>query len=413
MQIGQQAQPFTTPLPVQINSNNPVGDAFGRLRTSSPTTVFDVQSEYDGQPLFVERVFTGGGTGTHLPNEGCTSISVGTTSGDKVVGQTKEYLRYVPGKSMLIIASRVFGIPKTNTRQRLGLFDERNGLFFENNGTNFGVVRRTYATGTAVDNRVAQSDFNLDKLDGTGDSGIVLDLSKVNIFVIDLQWLGSGRVRFGFDMNGVIIYCHEINNANILDTTYMGTANLPVRNELENTGTSASSTSMKIVCTSVMVEDGSEQQTGLLFSVSNGSTPISVTTRRNILTVRPKATYNSLVNRAKIENFEFEILTDKNIFYEIVYNGTLGGTPSWTSSNANSTVEYDVAGTTVTNGIVIHSGYAGASKNAGSIGGSELLSKLPFVLDVAGTNPTNLSIVITSLDATATCYASFSWKEIR
>lgn len=202
-------------------------------------------------------------------------------------------------------------------------------------------------------------------------------------------------------------------NANSLTAAYMSTANLPVRNELENTGTSASNTSMKIICTSVIVEDWAEQQSGVNFSVANGATPVALTTRVAVLSVRPKATYNGLINRAKVLDFDFSILTDKDIYYEIVYNWTLGGTPSWTSANASSTVEYDVAGTTVTWGIVISSGYSWVGKQSTNAAGSNLTSKLPFSLDIAGLNPTNISVVITSLSGTATCYASMSWKEIR
>jgi hypothetical protein len=407
-----QPNPFTSPLPVQLNTDNAAGDAFGRLRTSSPTTLFDTNSQYDASPLFIERVLTGGGTSAHLPNESSILFTVGTASGDKVLGQTREYFRYTPGKSQMIIQSRVMGIPKLNTRQRIGYFDDNNGFYFENDGSTFGVVQRSFVTGSVINNRVAQSAFNLDKLDGTGSSGLTIDLSKANIFIIDFQWLGAGRVRFGVDIDGVVTYCHELLNANHLTTSYMTTGCLPMRAELENTGTSATPTTMKIICSSVIVEDGSLIASGVQSSVNNGITAIPVTTRRSILTIRPKATFNSIVNRAKVSEFDFEVKVDADALYEIVYNGVLGGTPSWTSAGASSTVEYDKAGTTVTGGIVLASGYLGVSFKGTSNIGKNLVSKLPFCLDIAGANPTNISIVITSFSGTSNATGSMTWKEI-
>jgi hypothetical protein len=396
----------------KINTNNHAGDAFGRLRISSPTTIFDTQLQYDASPLFITGTVSGGGTRTHVPNESSVNIYCGTTSGDEVISQTKEYFRYVPGKSMMIIMSRVLGVPKTNTRQRTGLFDAYNGVFFENNGSTFGVVRRTNTSGTPTDIRVAQSAFNLDKLDGTGASGITLDLSKTNIFIIDLQWLGAGRIRFGLDLNGVVIYCHEILNANVLTLPYMTTANLPSRVELTNTGTAASGTTLKVICTSVIIEDGASNAVGIQNSTNNGITTVAVTTRRAILSIRPAATFNSIVNRSKVEEFSFELWTDANCLWEIVYNGSLGGSPSFASVGTSSTVEKDVAGTTVTGGVVLASGYAAVSFKGTSGATKSLVSKLPFCLDIAGANPTNLSLVVTSFTGTANVAGSFSWKEI-
>lgn len=390
-------------------------DAFARLRVSSPHNLFDGLQQYNTSPLFFEDVLTGAGTVTHLPNESSILLSTGTASGDKVVRQTREYFRYSPGKSQLILLSAVMGAAKTNVRQRLGYFDDQNGLFFEVTSAGLGVVQRSYTTGSVVDTRVNQSSFNVDKLDGTGVSGMSLDLSKDNLFVIDLEWLGAGRVRFGVFKNGSIKYCHYFLNENTNTTAYMTTANLPMRMELENTGTAASGTSFRNTCSTVITEDASEEKNGILITASNGTTPIAVTTRRAILSIRPKSTFNSIVNRATVKNVQIELLaTTNNAFYEIVYNGTLGGTPSWTSVGTHSTVEYDIAGTTVTGGVVIDSGFitAGSGSKSAGTAVSNALSKLPFTLDVAGANPITLSVVVTSFSGTSNVSASLKWLEL-
>lgn len=388
-------------------------DSFARLRMSSPHTVFDGSNEYDASPLFFENVLTGGWVVTHLPLAWSINLTVWTTSWDKVVRQSREYFRYIPWKSQLIAMSRVFGSPKANTRQRTWYFDANDWLFFENNGTNFWVVRRTSTSGTPVDNRVAQADFNLDKLDWTWPSGITYNGATANIFLIDFEWLGAGRVRFWFFFWWKIVYCHELLNENIFTVPYMRSGSLPIRHELENTWTSASSTNIQVSCTSVITEDGDLQQTGIRTWVSNWITPISVTTRRAVISIRPKATFNGIVNRADIKEIDYSILAAINSArIEIVYWWTIGWTPSWTSAWASSTIEYDVAWTTVTWWIIIESWYTAVwSKKWAWLQGG-LWSKLPLALDIAGANPKNISVVATSMTGTSDVAAALNWLEI-
>jgi len=282
----------------------------------------------------------------------------GTASGDKVVRQTHKYWPYQPGKSQLIMMTGAMGAPKTNVRKRIGYFDTDDGVYFEQSNGTINIVLRTSTSGSVVNTPVPQSDWNLDTFDGSEDygnpNGLSIDISFAQIFFIDLQWLGVGRVRFGFVIRGVPLYCHEILNANLLTTVYMKTAALPVRYEIENTGVSVGNTDMWHICSTVVSEGGFEIPAGFKFAASNKITSIGVTTRRAILTIRPKAIFNSLTNRGIIIPISWGIIvTTNDAFVELVRNGTLGGTPSWASAGDNSIMEYDVAGTTVTGGDVI------------------------------------------------------------
>ena len=69
-----------------------------------------------------------------------------------------------------------------------------------------------------LDNKIIQSNWNVDVFNGTGASGITLDFSKSQIFFIDYEWLGTGRVRCGFFIDGIPYYCHAIHNSNINNT---------------------------------------------------------------------------------------------------------------------------------------------------------------------------------------------------
>lgn len=387
-------------------------DAFSRLRVSEVSTLFDSQLQYGLMSLFWNQSITGNATITHLPNESSARLRCTTTSGDKAIRQTKRYIRYQPGKSQLIAITTVMGSKKTNVRQRIGLFDNLNGLFFEQDENNLKVVRRSNTSGSPVDVSIDQSNWNIDKLDGTGRSGFTLDMSKSQILIIDYQWLGVGRVRYGFDINGVIYYCHEMVHANNLSTVYMSTPNLPVRYEIENIGISQSNTDMIQICSSVVSEGGFADERGITHSFSNGINTIGVTTRRPILSVRPKITFNSTINRSEILPINFDIFASGNsAFYEIIINGDIS-TASWIDGGVNSVCEYDVSSTTITGGEVIESGFIPASASIREAFNSSLISKLALTNNLTGNSTDTISIVITSFAGTTTVSGELTLKEL-
>ena len=395
-------------------TDSPIIDAFGRLRVSNPTTLFDSQFEYNTLPLLWETVLVAGGTATHLPDESAIRLRVTTDSGDKVTRQSRQYIRYQPGKSQYIVMTGVLGAVKTNVRRRIGYFDDENGYFFQQIGANIEVVHREFTTGSVVDGRFVQADWNLDTMDGNGPSGVTLDFTFSQIFVVDLEWLGVGRIRYGFNIDGKIIYCHEMLHANDLTTPHTTTANLPLRYEIENTGTAASNSDLLQICQTVISEGGFNEDKGQIGSASNGITAISVTTRRPILSVRPKATFNSIVNRAEVIPLGVSVFAGaQNVFWELVYDGTLTGA-SYASTNANSIVEKDIAATAISGGIVVASGFIAAGGAGGKGGGesADITSKLLLGSNIAGDVFTPLSLVATAFTSTATVHGELSWKEL-
>ena len=87
--------------------------------------------------------------------------------------------------------------------------------------------------------RVAQSEWNIDKMDGTGPSGYTLDLSRIQMAYIDYSWYGAGAIRFGFkDLNGKVKYAHRMIHNNNEVIAYFRSGNLPTRYEVENTSSS-------------------------------------------------------------------------------------------------------------------------------------------------------------------------------
>jgi hypothetical protein len=339
-------------------------DAFGRLRVSNPYTMFDSSNRYAIDNQFDTSTVTGGSI-TFLPNEAAVRMDVTTASGAEVVRQSYRSMLYQPGKGLLVLATFVMNAAKTNLRQRVGYFGTQNGIYFELNNTTKAFVMRTYVSGS-VDNttrRVEQANWNGDKLDGTGPSGLTLDLTKPQILWMDFEWLGIGNVRCGFIINGQYIVCNTYQTANVFGTSvYMTTAILPVRYEITNTAATADASYLKQICSSVMSEGGLEpasidhvaQRTTALTSV--GTTLVPLVSIRLASTALGAIVLPSAVKVIPTSADNFEI--------QLVKNATLTGAAySTVASDAN--VEFDVSSTAMSGGTIVQIDYT-ASSNQGT-----------------------------------------------
>ncbi len=393
-------------------------DAFGRFRVSETFNTFDIQFNYDLQDLFFEEVATGGGDVTHVANSSAARLTTGgTTSGDGVIFQTQQYFRYQPGKSQFVAWTCILGAKTSNVRKRIGLFDISNGFFFEQDGSNFKIVRRTKTSGSVVDNTVNQSSWNIDVLDGTGPSGITLDESKDNIFIIDFQALYAGRIRYGFDFGGQITYFHQEKYANTATVPFVVNANLPFRAEIFNTSTASGTTTFDFTCMGVASEGGFNPL-GIRHSVNTGSTAEALTTIEPVLSIRPKLLFNSITNRGQVLPLEVDVLsTAEPVLVELIYKGSLTGA-SFSSADADSTVEFDVAATAITGGHTIASFHVAAAsqgaKQTPDVASKSLISKQTLNLDVAGAVGDILTVAVTSLTGSTTdVYVAIDWLELR
>jgi len=349
-------------------------DAFGRIRTSSPYTLFDSYHRYEENPKWVSSVSGASANVEYKVNESALDMNVGTTSGDHVYRETKRVFSYQPGKSLLIMSTFVMNAQKQNLRQRVGYFSSQNGVFFENDGTGNYLVLRSFSTGSIVETRVAQANWNVDKFDGAGyssqDGGIHvggLNITKSNIFWIDLEWLGVGDVRCGFVVDGRMVPAHIFHNDNVNLTAYMTTAILPLRYEIENTGTTSSASKLKQICSSVQSEGGYElrgrsRSVGVpLLSPKDIPTAGTFTP---IISIRLSDSYPDALAILKAATF-FGVTNNTQYRFKIVTGGTLTGA-SWVSVGTGSHVEYDISATAITGGIDRAMGYLNVASGAGA-----------------------------------------------
>ena len=230
-------------------------DPFNRLRISNPYPLLQVKHNYDKQPYLMLETITGAATSTHSTATASVTMSV-TANGQAVTRQSRYYIDYQAGRGRTAFLTCLFGAGVANTIKEVGIGDTANGLFFQLSGTTFQIVVRSSATGSLVDTATAKASWNIDPLNGTGPSGLTLDLTKVQLCVIDYAWLGVGRVRFGFQIGGKIIYVHEVNTANTGTLVYMSTGALPVRYNISSTG---GASSLVHICSAVFSDAGSKQ----------------------------------------------------------------------------------------------------------------------------------------------------------
>jgi hypothetical protein len=399
-------------------SDSPNLDAFSRLRVSMSHSQFDSQLTYDLQPLLWEQITAGtGATIAHDTTNRCATLAFASTAtGGVCKMQTFEHFRYTSGKSQLIFQTFNFVEGVADCLKFAGYSDGTNGIEIQLSGVS-GVQFMLRSVTTTGDELATQASWNLDKLDGTGSSGITLDLTRTQILVIDFQALYVGRVRVGFDFGGQIVYAHEFNHANINTHPYIQTANLPLVAGMTCTGTV--STTMQAVCATVIQEDGPGNSEGYHFSVSSPVVTAASGARTHILSIQPKTTFNSVPNRSKFVLESVEVMASGNqpVQWELCLGDVLTGTTTFTDVNtAYSAFQSNTAGTTSgAPAIVVGSGYATASAQAKGDSRGTVPFKYPICLNAAGAvrDMARLTLLVTGLGGSSTCYATINWKEIR
>jgi hypothetical protein len=397
-----------------VNNTNNQLDAFQRLRVSNPFTLFDSSYLYKDNGDFDTSITGGGSTGCSTGTS-IVTLNVDSTANTNVLRQSFRVFPYQPGKSLLVMNSFVMNTPKTNLVQRVGYFNSQNGVYFECNGTGYNMVLRSCPTGTIVqERRISQENWNIDPLNGEGDSGIMLDVSKSQIFVTDFEWLGVGSVRTGFVINGNLTFAHIFYNANFINSTYMQTATLPITYQIFNQGTTSGSSTLKQVCSTVLSEGGYQARDNVRYSTgSAGSlTNISISsggTVTSIASIRIKSGRPSAV----VIPSEIQMIatSSNNISYFLILNGSIAS-PSWSSYSNTSNVEIAIGGGTITGGTIIKQGYLSSSAQVKDIASLDDPNIFNFQLGVNINGTSDIITLGATANASATVAATLGWYEL-
>jgi len=388
-------------------------DAFGRQRVSTPLTLFDSSHRYRDNGLWNTSTASGG-VAVFSSNEGLVNLEVNNTNGSQVLRETTKVFSYQPGKSLLVFNTFVMAPAQTNLRQRVGYFGTQNGIYIQLNNSTLSFVERSLVTGVVTETVVNQSAWSVDKMDGTGPSGVTLDITKAQILFMDIEWLGEGTVRVGFVIDGNFILCHRFNHANLITSTYITTASLPLRYEITNTGATAISSTLKQVCSTVISEGGYE------LKGTQQSVGIPITAPRNlavagtyypVISIKLKASYLDAV----VIPTALSIMGVATGIYnwKVIATGiTTGGT--WVSAGVNSSIEYNITGTSFAGGRTLASGFLTSSTQASVT--LDILKDALFAFqlerDSFTSTPYELTLVVAASTNTELVYASMDWEEV-
>lgn len=387
---------------------------FGQTRVALPYTLADNINKYGFDGFEFASASVGGGTITSVTSQSALSLAVAATSADAARIRSNTFFRYQAGKQQVIkLSCYIPGGGKTNQISRWGYFDDNNGLFFALSGSSFGIYRRNFAIGGAVtDTFISQSAFNVDKFDGTGITGINLDLTKTNLFEIRFQWLGVGNAEF-FINNELV---HELINPNTLAGPYMQTAVLPVAAEIVNTGTSTAN-EFNFICSAVESEGG-QPPPKFTFGAYNATDISTTTTERPLLLIRPGTLFRSLENRiVGIPKLVVVSTEGSRAGFRIILNpATLtGGT--WTSASLNnSAFEYNNGATAFTGGETIYRGFLPNTNDAREVNLTDFFEINGRGLRLNGFATGVDTLLITGVNesaGTTLMRASIVWQEIR
>jgi hypothetical protein len=349
---------------------------------------------------------------------------VGTASGDQVLRETVRTFTYQPGKSLLIYQSFCMNEAKVNLRQRVGYFGAQNGIYFEVTGTDLYMVIRSYSSGAIVEDRVLQANWNVDTLSGLGGasnpSGIELNTALDQIWFCDIEWLGVGTVRVGFIIDGNYVECHHFHHANVPSTafvnnttTYTTTATLPLRLEITNTGTTASPSSLRQICSSVISEGGYQ-----LLGNPRAASHLIGTPRRlpndvsfvPVIAIRLKPTMLDAV----VVPINYSIVPLAQSFFQFrVYKYAITSGGTWVDSAADSAVQYNLAPTALVSGDIVEQSFINSTNQSASAPTQEQFSFVYQLEREPFTGvPYEYVITMATTGQNQDIYASIEWQEM-
>ena len=391
-------------------------DVFGRTKTAHPFAISDNIIRYDKKPFFWDTIALGSAETVHLTNESAVNLVCGSASGDSVIISQRKHNIYQAGRSLSIVMTGAVGSIMNGTIRRWGYFDKDDGLFFELSGNALAVVRRTSTDGTVVNNRIEQSNWNKDTLNGSGVSRFNLDVTKNNIYGIEFQWLSAVRVSFSVDVDEIDIgkkTLHVMENSNTFSGPYMKTANLPLRYEQEVVDDGSEQSTYKAICSSVSVLGGESPEmtvfTGGLL-VEQGIT----TTEEHLYSIKLSGTFNGIVNRSQLLPQIISAASElKQSTFRILLNSNISGTFSAVDP-INSSAEIIIGSRTFGGGIPLLSFTVGKdgqmTETITSLSNPESIS---LSLNASGNSSDKLTVAARSSNANANVISSLTWGERR
>ena len=408
-------------------------DAFGRLRVSEPFTLADYSHVYGEETELLTKTSGTNSSVSFNILKARAVLQVGTGSNDFTIHQSRMYHHYMPGKSQVSLQSFNFTGHRIGTNKRIGLFDDKNGIYFMQSGDgslHFGL--RSSVSGNTVDELVSQNTWNKDTCNGSGFSEFNLNPTKTQLLWMDYEWLGVGTVRAGFVHEGKFITAHQFYNSNIKDSVYISNPNLPIRCEIRNYSGSASMgiDSMDQICATVFSEGG-YTEAGVDFAArTTGYRSIVENTTMPVIAIRLKTGYYGQPNRSIVRLGTSQLYSVSQTcsyeFWRLPSGASLIG-GSWVSADDTSVVEYNInaTGYNLSGANIFSAGFltvaAGGQGNTISAStnlGSITSAKRGYISQNIDSDDSNVFAILvknmsTSNNTPTNILASLQWRETR
>jgi hypothetical protein len=388
----------------QFSNNN-------RLKVAPFQTVFFNTFQYGKETDVWDERVVGVGTATFNANSSNVIMQVGSTMGSKVIRQTKNVMRYIPGRPATLAFAIRLEQPQVGIRRRFGLFDDNNGAYFEDNGGTYSYVIRTTTSGITTEIAVGRDQWNGEKFDGNGWTGITADPTKQQMISISYEWYGAGTVDFSWLMAGETVKSHTFYNSNINDRVWCSTPFLPIRLEIENI-VGVAGTHYMYQGSNSLIQEGEPEKLGTLLSIANpitGTTMTSANTFYPIVSLRLKS--NNLTAVMLLRSLQAATNDNTNVYWKLIQNATnTGGT--WVDHpDPNSFMQYNITETATTGGTTLLNGFVVG-------GGSSLIeiddkAALQLGRTGIGTISDTFTLACASPNTNKTALAVLNWIEQR
>jgi len=370
--------------------------AFGTLVAAPETAVVQLQFPYG---LLSEQLNVSSSNGGYVSSGGGMAIvNAGAVSNGYSSIESKAANRYIAGMGGRLKFAGFFasgGLAEST--QEVGVGDSQDGFFFGYSGSNFGVLRRA----AGVESWTSSVSWSLDRMDGRGPSGQVLDPTLGNVYQISYQWLGFGAITFLIEdgPTGMIFPVHRIGYANVNHSTSVRDPNLPVRMAVRQWGATGSiAINVSSIC--AMVE-GVPPVHGIRRADQDVASAVSAEVP--LITVMNSGSFNGRSNRIRIKVDSVSIASRDGTGltqYRLVVGATLTGSSFVAVSASNSPVVVDKTASALNGGREIL--FAGLGPN-----GAQVIDLSTYDIKLSPGE----TITLTCSGSNSTCLGGLSWQE--
>ena len=382
-----------------------------RFKVSPFQTVFFNTFQYGKETDVWDESVTGTASAAWNQYSSNIVMQVGSTAGSKIVRQTKNVMRYIPGRGATLAFAIRLDTPVPGVRRRLGLFDENNGVYFEDNGGVYSYVIRSNVTGIVQETRVFRDDWNGEKFDGNGWTGVTADPTLQQMISINYEWYGAGLVEFNWLMKNETITSHTFENSNTNPGVWCGTPFLPIRLEIENV-TGAAGTHYLYQGSNSLIQEGEPEKLGTLLSISNsitGTTMASANTFYPIISLRLKS--NNLTGVMLLRSLQAATDDNTNVYWQLLQNATLTGGTWVNHPDPNSFMQYNITQTAVSGGSDLLSGFV--INGSGALVDLDVRAALQLGRSGIGTISDTYTLACASPNTNKKALAVLNWIEQR